>query len=115
MLQKLQPSTLFLALLAVQLIDVLVHIATGQPELIRMLASALLVLGAIAATRSRRYYMVILIAAGAAYLLLNFLFVSENGVTNPANGNLRIPLLVFVVVSLLLEDLLRLRLRQQNQ
>ncbi len=90
-------------LIAVQMFDIAVHIATGQVEPLRIASNIVIVAGAFAAMR---------LAPGAArsavwigglgYLALNLVFLAVFGLTNPATETVRVPLFVFVAVSLAL-------------
>lgn len=92
-----ESKTLSIGLVLVQLADVALHVATGQFEPMRVVASLVLAAWALMAAKAK-------IAAGwgalAVYLGLNALFLLQNGFTNPEQGGaLRITLFVLVLVS----------------
>jgi hypothetical protein len=93
--------SLFLALL--QIVDLLLHAATGQLEPLRVTANLIILLWlGFFASGSLKTHRAALLATGS-YLALNLLFLALNGVTNPAQGGeLRITLfgLVFVTAGL---------------
>jgi len=94
-----RPFSFVLLLAFVQLLDILVHIAVDQVEPIRVASNliilAWLVFGAAGLiTEPARY---ISIGVIGVYLLLNFIFLGINGITNPAQGGaLRLPLFAFM-------------------
>ncbi|QYK50312.1 MAG: hypothetical protein KF701_07910 [Anaerolineales bacterium] len=104
-----QIRTLGIVLVLVQLADVALHVATGQFEPMRVVASLLLAVWALSAGKAS-------LAAGwgalAVYLGLNALFLLQNGVTNPEQGGaLRITLFVLVLISTALTILIQRRKR----
>ncbi len=111
---EMPKSTLapFGLLFAVQVLDVAIHVTLQQVEPIRIAASLIVLAGAIiAAWRLGAQPRRLVLLAGAAYLLLNLVFVTQNGLTNPATGALRLPLVGFVLLSLGLLAWLHQRLR----
>ena len=88
-------------LLAVQGLDVGVHIATDQFELIRTVSSLIAATGAILTLLMTRHARSIGLAAGVGYLLLNTIFLVQHGLTNPATDALRIPLFGFIALTLI--------------
>jgi hypothetical protein len=102
-------NTLIVALLAfVQVADIVIHAATGQLEPIRV-ASNLIVLALLAASILGKPSRAWTLAAGAAYLGLNLLFLAQHSITNAARGGqLRVTLVVLVLATVgLLGMLLR--------
>ena len=85
----------------IQALDAVVHLATGNIELLRISASVMLVVGAWMMLRSPAGAKGVGMANGFAYLVLNGVFLFVHGLTNAATGNLRIPLFVLVIASLL--------------
>lgn len=95
---------LSIGLLAVQILDVVVHVAAGEVEALRIASSVTLALVAITGFFPipiffRRWTV---FGAGISYAVLNVVFVIAYGVVNPTSGSLRLPLVGFVVVSLVL-------------
>ncbi|MBX3046313.1 MAG: hypothetical protein KF698_04895 [Anaerolineales bacterium] len=104
-----QIRTLGIVLVLVQLADIALHVATGQFEPMRVVASLVLAVWALSAGRAN-------LAAGwgalAVYLGLNALFLLQNGVTNPEQGGaLRVTLFVLVLISTALTILIQRRKR----
>ena len=89
-----------LALTAVQLIDVAVHIAVGQVEPLRILGNAFLLTGGVFAALMPRLWTFTLAIGVVDYLILNALFLWMNGLTNPETDTARIPLFAFVALSM---------------
>ncbi len=97
--------TLGIGLVLVQLADIALHVATGQFEPMRVVASLVLASWALTAGNARP-------AAGwgalAVYLGLNALFLLQNGLTNPEQGGaLRITLFALVLISTVLTFLIQ--------
>ena len=100
--EPLRPLNRSLAgVIIIQALDAVVHLATGNIELLRISASVMLVVGAWMMLRSPAGAKGVGMANGFAYLVLNGVFLSVHGLTNAATGNLRIPLFVLVIASLL--------------
>lgn len=101
--------TFSIALVLVQLGDIALHLATGQFEPMRMVASLILAAWALSAAKAK-------LPAGwgalAVYLGLNTMFLLQNGLTNPEQGGaLRVTLFALVLVSTLLTVLIQQRKR----
>lgn len=95
-----------------QLLDVAVHVATGQVEPLRIASNVIILVGAFAAARlAPPQADRMLFAAGGIYVALNVLFVAQYGLINPATDALRIPLIGFVLASLVLLTWQRARAR----
>jgi hypothetical protein len=90
----------FGAVLIVQTLDVLIHAASGMLEPLRVSANVMLVLGAWMILGSPAGAKGVGVANGFAFLVLNGVFVAVHGMTNPVTGNLRVPMVVLVVGSL---------------
>ena len=94
---------LFYALLSIwQIVDIAIHFANDQIEPLRILASVLILLAATTAGQLASLRSPILLGAGFAYLALNLVFLAQHGLINPETETLRLPLFVFVLVSLVL-------------
>lgn len=96
---------LSLSLALVQVFDLLLHLATGQVEPLRITANVviLLWLAGLAAGRYRANAWPLAAVAPTAYLGLNLLFLALEGFTNPAQGGAprtMLFVLVFVTVAL---------------
>ena len=92
-----KPLIVLILLLGWQALDIAVHVATGQVELQRIAGSLVISAGALIFYLSNRDLLVL---SGAVYLALNVAFLAQHGLVNPASGALRVPLFVFVLVSL---------------
>ena len=90
-----------LVLLALQVLDVGLHIVTDQFELIRAISNGIAAGGAILILFAARRGRAIGGAAGITYLALNGVFLVQNGITNPATDALRLPLFGFVAFTLI--------------
>ncbi|MEO0755141.1 MAG: hypothetical protein AAFY85_10140 [Pseudomonadota bacterium] len=88
-----------IALIAVQVVDTAVHVATSQVEPVRILSNGLLsgwAIWGLTGQVGRRIGFIVI----AIYLALNGLFLVMYGVTNPQQGDaLRVPLFVLVGLS----------------
>lgn len=91
-----------LLLLGLQALDIALHIATDQFEPIRILSNVIIAGGVVWMALSKRNARSIAMISGGLYLLLNLVFVIQNGIFNPATDGLRLPLFGFVIFTLLL-------------
>lgn len=98
-------------LIGLQVLDVLVHVATGQIEVIRIISNTVLSAGAVAAVLAPKRSSPLLLLAAIIYTALNVAFLAQHGLVNPATEALRVPLFVFVTVSVLLAAWLARTLR----
>jgi len=98
-----------IALIAVQALDILIHVETNQAEAIRITANLLLALWAGLALSGREQASFRLTSALAlgGYLTLNGLFLVSKGLTNPAQNDApRTALFILVALSTLLASAL---------
>ncbi|MHA2503286.1 MAG: hypothetical protein ACXAE3_10485 [Candidatus Kariarchaeaceae archaeon] len=95
------PRNTFLGIVAIQIVDVTIHMLTGQFELLRTLASLVLIIGSYTWFRASTSgsWMDYGMRSWFVYLLLNVYFVMTNGLINPETNSLRIPLFLFVLAS----------------
>ena len=92
------------SLIVIQLIDIAIHVAIDQVEPIRVLSN-LIIIGWVATfwfarswVESRKW--AISLSAISLYLLLNLIFLAQNGLTNPHNGDApRTALFIFVILT----------------
>ncbi|MBI1401148.1 hypothetical protein [Hyphomonas sp.] len=105
---RLLPSAL---LIAVQVIDVLVHFLVDQTEPMRIASNTIVLLAALWSLSGAAHSRAAIALAGTAYLGLNAFFLFQNGLINPATNAMRIPLFGFVGASLLLIAWLEKRIR----
>ena len=91
-------------LLIVQILDIVVHIAAGEVEVLRFTASALLAVVAIVGFVNvpGMVRLWVAVGAGVTYIAMNAAFVAVFGLVNPATDSIRTPLFAFVLASLLL-------------
>lgn len=87
----------------VQVFDIIIHIALNQIEPIRLVAIGVLFISLIstrllASTRAIQ----VLALSGGIYLILNGIFVLENGLTNGISGEPRVMLIVIVLATAVL-------------
>lgn len=89
----------------IQLADIIIHAATNQLEIIRV-SSNLVILLWLAVVMLNRYktkFLQISISSIGLYVVLNYIFLAREGLTNPEQGgSLRITLflLMFLTVTL---------------
>ena len=100
------------AIVLVQLFDAVIHIATDQLEPIRITANIVIIVWIVAALtgwikeRLRGFSL----AAIGVYLLLNLIFLAQNGLTNPEQGGaLRTTLFLLVILTVALSALFTIR------
>ena len=105
--RALVPLTLLIGL---QVVDLILHAATGGIEPIRAASNVVVVFGAAASVFAKRHSRRSLIIAALLYFALNLAFLLQHGLTNPATASLRIPLFGFVIGSLVLTSWVRRRL-----
>ncbi len=94
--------TLLACLIGLQGLDILLHVAAGQLEPIRLASNAVICIGAAAFVFASTSSRLAIYVAGLVYLALNAAFLFQNGLINPATNGLRLPLFGFVAVSLFL-------------
>ncbi|MGB1462968.1 MAG: hypothetical protein ACPG8Q_05490, partial [Candidatus Poseidoniaceae archaeon] len=87
-------------LLFIQALDVFIHVASGQVESLRISASVMLVIAAWMILASPGGAKGVGIANAFAFMVLNGVFLSVSGLSNPETGSLRVPLFVLVTLSL---------------
>ena len=90
-----------MGVLFIQAVDVFIHVASGQVETLRISGNVMLVIGAWMILASPGGAKGVGIANGIAFVLLNGVFLSVSGVSNPETGSLRMPLFVLVGASLM--------------
>ena len=90
-----------MGVLFIQAVDVIFHVASGHVESLRITASVMLVIGAWMILASPGGAKGVGVANGFAFLVLNGVFLSVSGLSNPETGSLRMPLFVFVGASLM--------------
>lgn len=91
-------------IIAIQILDILVHLLTNQFELIRVISNTVVILWVIILQLNLHKIVLNLLTTImiSIYIILNGLFLLANGIYNPNNQSLRIPLLLFVLSSVIL-------------
>ncbi len=100
------------ALILVQLFDAVIHIATDQLEPTRITANIVIIAWIIAALTGwiKARFRNSSLAAIGIYVLLNLIFLAQNGLTNPEQGGaLRITLFLLVFFTVVLSALFTFR------
>lgn len=94
---------LLMPIMLVQVFDIIIHIALNQIEPIRLVAVGVLFI-ALVTTRSFEPVKGIWVlgTAGAIYLILNGIFILQNGLTNGVSGEPRVMLLLIISSTALL-------------
>lgn len=100
----------FALLVAVQILDIAIHVVADQVEPIRIVSNAVIVAGGMIGLWLRTRSGLALAGATAMYLALNLVFLANEGPINPMTGTTRIPLFLLVLASLALVSWLRQRL-----
>ncbi|GEM_PF-700984 len=88
----------------VQVFDIVIHVATNQIEPIRIASNVVIFVWLGLVVSGRLDHMVWRVASGfvGVYVLLNALFLVEEGLINPTNGQFRTVLFVLVGVTVAL-------------
>ncbi|MEO0643274.1 MAG: hypothetical protein AAFY47_07650 [Pseudomonadota bacterium] len=105
----------FALLVAVQILDIAIHLVADQMEPIRIASNTVAVVGGMIALWLRSCAGLALAAAAAIYLALNLVFLANAGLINPVTGTPRILLFVLVLASLALVGWLRQRVVASSQ
>ena len=102
-------KALGIAIAVIQILDIVLHAATGQLETIRVSSNLVMLLWLAVATSGRVGANFLSIATGSIgiYLLLNLVFLTREGLTNAEQGGeLRITLFALVLLTVTLSTLL---------
>lgn len=98
-------NALSLAIVAIQVFDIVIHVSTDQPEPIRITANLLLIAWA-GLINTDKFGTQLQRSGGllvAAYVVLNLVFLFREGFTNPnQGGEPRLMLLVLIALSTVL-------------
>ena len=100
------------AIILIQLFDIIIHVSTDQVEPIRITSNIIIIVWIIIALIGllKERFRGISIAAIVTYFVLNAIFLAQNGLTNPEQGGaLRITLFVLVLLTVTLSALFTLR------
>ncbi|KPK09659.1 MAG: hypothetical protein AMJ56_10310 [Anaerolineae bacterium SG8_19] len=95
-------------IILIQLIDFIIHVSTDQAEPIRIASNIVIIVWIIAALAGwlNARFRNISIAAISTYLVLNIIFLTQNGLTNPEQGGaLRTTLFLLVSLTVALSAL----------
>ena len=99
-------------IILIQLIDIVIHVSTDQAEPIRIASNIVIIVWTIAALAGwlKARFRNISIAAIGTYLVLNIIFLAQNGLTNPEQGGaLRTTLFLLVFLTVALSALFTFR------
>lgn len=79
---------LTIAIALVQIFDIFIHAATDQLEFLRVTSNILILgwLGLAATGKLNEKFLGVSVSSVGLYLLLNFLFLLQEGFTNPEQG-----------------------------
>lgn len=102
-------KVLAIATATVQLLDIIIHAATNQLEIIRVASNAvmLLWLAIIISGGFKKGFSTTAVGSISLYLLLNIVFLSREGLTNAEQGGeLRVTLFLLLFLTLTLSTLL---------
>jgi hypothetical protein len=91
----MKSNKLVIILIGVQFFDILLHSLTNQFELNRLAGNLIIIAGATLLTNYKYYTLI-------TYLLINVSFIISSGIVNPATGELRNALFVFVLLTTVL-------------
>ena len=101
----------------IQVLDFLVHAATDQIELIRVTSNGLILLwlALYAADRFKAKTPLVSAVFIGGYLILNLVFLAQEGLTNPEQGGgLRIALFLFVLLTVSLSAWLAILMNRRR-
>lgn len=98
-------KTLGIGIVVIQLTDIIIHAATNQLEIIRVSSNLIILLWLMVFMLNwyKTKFLQISISSIGLYVILNFIFLAREGLTNPEQGgSLRITLflLMFLTVTL---------------
>ena len=98
-------KTLGIGIAVIQLTDIIIHAATNQLEIIRVSSNLIILLWLMVFMLNwyKTKFLQISISSIGLYVILNFIFLAREGLTNPEQGgSLRITLflLMFLTVTL---------------
>jgi len=101
-----------IVIVLIQLFDIIIHVSTDQAEPIRIASNVVIIVWIIATLAGwlKEYFRNISVAAIGIYLILNFVFLAQNGLTNPEQGGaLRTTLFLLVFLTVTLSALFTFR------
>lgn len=92
------------ALISIQILDILVHVLTNQFEMIRVISNCCVIGWVLIYFTSVNRVVLKLISSVTLciYIILNVLFLFENGIVNPITQGVRLPLILFVLLTCIL-------------
>ena len=93
----------------IQLLDIIIHAATIQLEIIRVTSNIIILLwlAFVASGRANIRFRGIAVRSIGLYLILNIIFLEENGLTNvEQGGEFRVALFVLMFLTLILSTVL---------
>lgn len=97
----MKSTLLVITITFIQIFDIIIHTVTNQIEIIRVLSNVIILLW-LAISASGKFNQKFSLLPVAFYLLLNIIFLTQNGLTNPQQGDeLRGMLFVLVISTVL--------------
>lgn len=111
--KSLLSNGLGIAIILIQLVDIIIHVATDQAEPIRITSNIIIMSWNVALGMNwlGKQARPISFATIGTYLILNLIFLSQNGLTNPEQGGtVRMALFLLVFLTVVLSALLTLRM-----
>jgi hypothetical protein len=99
-------------IILIQLFDIIIHVYTDQVEPIRITSNFIIIVWIITALIGllKEWLRTISIAAIGTYIVLNAIFLAQNGLTNPEQGGaLRTTLFLLVLFTVTLSALFTFR------
>lgn len=98
-------------LISIQVLDILTHVLTNQFEMIRVISNFCVIGWVLLQFTSfhRRVFNLLTSVTLSIYIILNALFIFENGLINLTTQSVRLPLILFVSLTLLLMIVLIIR------
>jgi hypothetical protein len=86
----------------IQLIDIILHAATNQLEIIRVSANLIMILWLAVVMSGKSNTKSVALSSIGAYLLLNFIFLAREGLTNvEQGGGLRVALFLLMFLTVI--------------
>lgn len=89
-------------IILIQLFDIIIHVSGNQAEPIRIASNVVIIVWIVSTLAGwlKERFRHISIAAIGTYLILNLVFLAQNGLTNPEQGGaLRVMLFVLVFLT----------------
>jgi len=98
----IQKYGISILIISIQILDIIVHFLTNQLETIRVQSNIVIMMWTIflfIQTRALSKSIITTISI-SIYLILNLLFIFQNGIVNSQSGDFRIALIMFVLLTI---------------